>query len=55
MLHSGSRGIGNAIGMYFIGLAREDMLRLQANLPDRDLAYFPEGTPHFADYVEAVD
>ena len=23
-------------------------------LPDRDLAYFPEGTEHFADYVEAV-
>ena len=23
-------------------------------LPDRDLAYFPEGTEHFNDYVEAV-
>lgn len=55
MLHSGSRGIGNAIGQYFIALAREDMLHLQANLPDKDLAYFPEGTPHFADYVAAVD
>ena len=55
MLHSGSRGIGNAIGTYFIALARQDMERLQVNLPDRDLAYFPEGTPHFADYVEAVD
>jgi len=54
MLHSGSRGIGNAIGTYFIGLARGDMERLQMNLPDRDLAYFPEGTKHFADYVEAV-
>lgn len=55
MLHSGSRGIGNAIGNYFIALARQDMERLQVNLPDHDLAYFPEGTPHFADYVEAVD
>lgn len=54
MLHSGSRGIGNAIGTYFIGLARADMERLQQNLPDRDLAYFPEGTAHFGDYVEAV-
>jgi tRNA-splicing ligase RtcB len=54
MLHSGSRGIGNAIGTYFIALARGDMERLQMNLPDADLAYFPEGTPHFADYVEAV-
>ena len=24
------------------------------NLPDRDLAYFPEGTAHFDDYVKAV-
>ena len=24
------------------------------NLPDEDLAYFPEGTEHFDDYVEAV-
>ena len=55
MLHSGSRGIGNAIGSYFIERAKEDMLRLQANLPDANLAYFPEGTPHFTDYVEAVD
>ncbi|MBS0217373.1 MAG: RtcB family protein [Proteobacteria bacterium] len=54
MLHSGSRGIGNAIGSYFIALARKDMEQLQANLPDHDLAYFPEGTAHFADYVEAV-
>jgi tRNA-splicing ligase RtcB len=54
MLHSGSRGIGNAIGSYFIALAREDMLRLDAQLPDRDLAYFDEGTRYFDDYVEAV-
>lgn len=54
MLHSGSRGIGNAIGSYFIALAREDMLRLDAQLPDRDLAYFEEGAEHFDDYVEAV-
>lgn len=54
MLHSGSRGIGNRIGHYFIELAREDMLRLDANLPDDDLAYLQEGTQHFDDYVEAV-
>lgn len=54
MLHSGSRGIGNAIATYFIQLARQDMERWMIQLPDRDLAYFPEGTPHFADYVEAV-
>ncbi len=54
MLHSGSRGIGNAIADYFIQLARKDMERLMIQLPDRDLAYFPEGSEHFADYVEAV-
>jgi tRNA-splicing ligase RtcB len=54
MLHSGSRGIGNAIGSYFIELARRDAERNQLQLPDRDLAYFPEGAKHFDDYVEAV-
>ncbi len=54
MLHSGSRGIGNAIGSFFIALAKEDMRRHFINLPDEDLAYFPEGTVHFEDYVEAV-
>ena len=54
MLHSGSRGIGNAIAEYFIQLARKDMERWMIQLPDRDLAYFPEGSEHFDDYVEAV-
>lgn len=54
MLHSGSRGIGNAIASYFIALAHKDMERWMIQLPDRDLAYFPEGSEHFADYVEAV-
>ena len=54
MLHSGSRGLGNAMADYFIKLARKDMERWMINLPDRDLAYFPEGSEHFGDYVEAV-
>lgn len=54
MLHSGSRGVGNRIGTYFIELAKTDMRTWMVNLPDEDLAYFPEGTDHFADYVEAV-
>ncbi len=54
MLHSGSRGIGNAIGSYFIELARRDAERVSLSLPDRDLAYFAEGAAHFEDYVEAV-
>lgn len=55
MLHSGSRGVGNRIGSYFIELAKEDMRRFFVNLPDKDLAYLPEGTEHFNDYVEAVE
>jgi tRNA-splicing ligase RtcB len=54
MLHSGSRGVGNAIGSHFIELAQADMRQHIANLPDRDLAYFEEGSEHFDDYVEAV-
>lgn len=54
MLHSGSRGIGNALADYFIHLAQRDMEQWMIHLPDRDLAYFPEGTQHFDDYVEAV-
>lgn len=55
MLHSGSRGVGNAIGSTFIELAKEDMRRWMINLPDKDLAYLPEGSEHFDDYVFAVD
>ncbi|BDT56525.1 RNA-splicing ligase RtcB [Massilia varians] len=54
MLHSGSRGVGNAIGTHFIELARQDMRRHMVNLPDQDLAYLEEGTEHYDDYVEAV-
>ncbi len=55
MLHSGSRGPGNNIGQYFIALARQDMRRHIANLPDANLAYLTEGTEHFDDYVEALN
>jgi tRNA-splicing ligase RtcB (3'-phosphate/5'-hydroxy nucleic acid ligase) len=54
MLHSGSRGVGNAIGRLFIEKAKEDMRKHFINLPDQDLAYFPEGTEHFTGYVQAV-
>lgn len=54
MLHSGSRGIGNAIGAHFIQEAKRDMERWFINLPDKDLAYIPEGSQLFDDYFEAV-
>jgi tRNA-splicing ligase RtcB len=54
MLHSGSRGIGNMIGSYFIEKARRRMERLSIHLPDADLAYLTEGDDDFGEYVEAV-
>ena len=54
MLHSGSRGIGNRIGTYFIEMAKKDMMRLNKRLPDVNLSYFTEGTEHFDQYVNAV-
>lgn len=56
MLHSGSRGVGNKIGMYFIEKAKEEMERwhISEHLPDQDLAYLVEYTELFDDYVEAV-
>jgi len=55
MLHSGSRGVGNRIGTYFIELAKRDMRHHVRNLPDEDLAYLREGSEHFADYLDGVE
>ena len=55
MLHSGSRGIGNMIGTYFIEKAKRRMEQYFIHLPDGDLAYLPEETDDFKDYVEAVN
>jgi tRNA-splicing ligase RtcB len=54
MLHSGSRGVGNRIGTYFIYKAKEEMKRWYINLPDANLAYLVEGSRYFGDYVEAL-
>lgn len=54
MLHSGSRGVGNRIGRFFIEKAKEDMRRFFINLPDENLAYLAEGSRYFSDYIEAV-
>ncbi|KAB2913467.1 MAG: RtcB family protein [Hyphomicrobiaceae bacterium] len=56
MLHSGSRGIGNRIGTYFIAKARDALERRELTRPllDKDLAWLEEGEPLFDDYVEAV-
>jgi tRNA-splicing ligase RtcB (3'-phosphate/5'-hydroxy nucleic acid ligase) len=55
MLHSGSRGVGNAIGNLYIELAKKDAQQHERNLPDKDLAYFEEGAQYFGEYVRAVN
>ncbi len=54
MLHSGSRGIGNRIGSYFIAQAKEEMAAAGVKLPDPDLAYLQESSPVFATYWKAL-
>ena len=50
-LHSGSRGIGNKIGMHYIKIAQEQCAKNFIQLPDRDLAYLVEGSQEFDDYL----
>ncbi|WEI18906.1 RtcB family protein [Acinetobacter proteolyticus] len=54
MLHSGSRGLGNVIGTYFIELAKKEAQHRFGHVPDKDLSYFAEGSNSFNDYIEAV-
>ena len=55
MLHSGSRGVGNKIGMTYIEIAKKEMGSLLGNLPDAELAYMKEGTKHFDEYIFALN
>lgn len=55
MLHSGSRGIGNTIGRYFIEKAKILMERYLIDLPDKDLSYLPLDTEEYHDYIQAVN
>ncbi|CAM3917378.1 RtcB family protein [Smaragdicoccus niigatensis] len=50
-LHSGSRGVGNKIAQKHIGIAQRLCKMWHIDLPDRDLAYLPEGTPEFSRYL----
>lgn len=54
MLHSGSRGLGNRIGGYFIRMAKREMERWFVHLPDKDLAYLAEGSRYFGDYMRGI-
>lgn len=57
VLHSGSRGVGNRIGTYFIRQAKKEMSRYFIKLPDPNLAYIPERDSDdslFARYMAAA-
>ncbi len=51
MLHSGSRGIGNKIGVFFIERAKQRAKERGFELADRNLAWLEDGTADFCDYV----
>ena len=51
VLHSGSRGIGNALAQAHIATAKRLARHLEARLEDPDLAWFVEGTPEFEAYL----
>ncbi len=51
MLHSGSRGIGNKVGVGFTKLAQVECKRWHVELPDPELAFLPRGTDLFRDYL----
>lgn len=55
MLHSGSRGIGNIIGKHFIEKAKRHMEKYFITLPDKDLAFLPDDSEDFKDYIHAVN
>jgi tRNA-splicing ligase RtcB len=55
LMHSGSRGVGNQLATYHMGVARSvcdfDFLSLRGSKDDRDLAWLEEGTPEFDAYI----
>ena len=52
VLHSGSRGVGNQLATRHIEKARGMARALELALEDPDLAWFTQGTPEFAHYVD---
>jgi tRNA-splicing ligase RtcB len=54
MLHSGSRNVGNRIATTYMKKAQELCEMWKISLPDRDLAYLPEGTKEFNEYIQML-
>lgn len=53
-LHSGSRGVGNKIAQKHIKVAQQLCKTWHIDLPNRDLAYLPEGVPEFWEYIREL-
>jgi len=51
VLHSGSRGVGNRLASHHIKIAQKLMALHKVPLKDRDLAYLPEDSQEFKDYM----
>lgn len=51
VLHSGSRGIGNQLAQQHIEVAQKLMDTMFIALKDKDLAYLPQGTKEFDEYI----
>ncbi|WP_104151126.1 RtcB family protein [Mycobacterium intracellulare] len=54
-LHSGSRGVGNKIAQKHIRVAQKLCAQWWINLPNKDLAYLPQGTPEFGAYLRELN
>lgn len=54
MLHSGSRGLGKAICDFYHKAALSMNRKYYSDLPDKELAYIPQGEPLFGRYWSAM-
>jgi len=54
-LHSGSRGVGNKVGMTYISIAQKLCKDMFIKLPDPDLAYLPTNSQEFSNYMKDLN
>jgi len=55
VIHSGSRGVGNKIGVDYIRLAKDLCKRWHVSLEDPNLSFFPQDAQEYTDYMYAVN
>lgn len=55
VLHSGSRGIGNAVGSHYIEQAKGLMREANIKLEDQDLSYLSQQTKEFDNYINDMN